>query len=297
MAANDALRRREELFGRLAEALPIGLIQIGPDREILYRNRRLGEILGTRSTRGLDDALGGVVADDRPALDSAIGAALRDGTDADLELQVRRPGELVFRRAVVKVRALHDEGPAGVIVCIEDVTERAELQAELERRATFDILTACLNRASVLSALETSLAHGDSPYVAVVFVDVDNFKTMNDTHGHAFGDDLLIAIAKRLRSNVRDGDLVGRLGGDEFLVVCPEVRSVDEATHIGERLSDALHDDITVGTRRVALRSSLGVACAARANVSAEELVTQADVAMYDAKRHDRGMTVRLVDA
>jgi diguanylate cyclase (GGDEF)-like protein/PAS domain S-box-containing protein len=289
VAAHDAVRRRERLFRRLAEALPTGLVHIDHNRQVVYANERLAEILGTGPADHVNERLGTVVRDDWPALDTAITRALSDGSDDDLEVQIRPPDPSGLRRCFAKIRALTDDeeatGETGAIISIEDITESAQLRVELERRANLDMLTRCLNRATVMSALEATVSQAERALVAVIFVDLDGFKEVNDRHGHAVGDELLIIAAERLTGAVRQGDFVGRLGGDEFLVVCPEVTGPDEATKVADRVAAALHGEFTIGGTTIELRASVGVVCAQRQGASAEDLVSEADVAMYASKR------------
>ena len=289
VAAHDAVRRRERLFRRLAEALPTGLVHIDHNRQVVYANERLAEILGTGPADHVNERLGTVVRDDWPALDTAITRALSDGSDDDVEVQIRPPDPSGLRRCFAKIRALTDDeeatGETGAIISIEDITESAHLRVELERRANLDMLTRCLNRATVMSALEATVSQAERALVAVIFVDLDEFKEVNDRHGHAVGDELLIIAAERLTGAVRQGDFVGRLGGDEFLVVCPEVTGPDEATKVADRVAAALHGEFTIGGTTIELRASVGVVCAQRQGASAEDLVSEADVAMYASKR------------
>jgi diguanylate cyclase (GGDEF)-like protein/PAS domain S-box-containing protein len=286
VAAHEAVRRRERLFRRLAEALPTGLVHIDRDRHVVYANERLGELLGTGPAELVDERLATVVRDDWPVLDGAITRALSDGTDDDLEVQIQPSNRSGMRRCFAKIRALTDDGEVnGAIISIEDITESAQLQVELERRANIDMLTRCLNRATVMAALEATLSQPDDGFTAVIFADLDNFKTVNDRWGHAVGDELLIVAAERLTGAVRHGDFVGRLGGDEFLVVCPDVSGPHEASNVAERVAGALHGNFTIGGTAIELRASVGMECAERHGASAEDLVSRADVAMYATKR------------
>ena len=288
VAAHEAVRRSERLFRRLAEALPSGLIHIDHDRRVLYANERLGEILGTGPAGLVDDRLATVVRDDWPTLEAAITRALSDGSDDDLEVQVQPPGRSGMRRCFARVRALTDDEEAnGAIISIEDITESAQLQVELERRANIDMLTRCLNRATVMSALEATLSQGDHGFTAVIFADLDHFKMVNDRHGHAVGDELLIVAAERLTGAVRHGDYVGRLGGDEFLIVCPDVSGPREAASVADRVAGALHSNFTISGTVIELRASVGMVCADRKGASADDLVSRADSAMY-ATKHGR---------
>jgi len=285
--AKRSVRSRERLLDRIAEALPLGLCQVDRRRRVVYCNERLPEILGTARAATIDEQLATVLRDDWSVLDTAIVGALHDGLDADVEVQVERSGSGRLRRCVARVRALEDDegAPSGAIVTLEDVTESARMRAELERRANYDMLTRCHNRASVMSAVEVALSQGDDTTTAVIFVDIDRFKAVNDNLGHAAGDDLLVAVADRLADAVRDEDILGRIGGDEFLVVCSRIRGRAEALQVGERINDLLHGDVAVAGGQVALSASVGVACNDLGATTAEELVGQADAAMYQAKR------------
>jgi diguanylate cyclase (GGDEF)-like protein len=235
-----------------------------------------------------------VVRDDWPVLEAAISRALSDGSDDDLEVQIQPSDASGLRRCFAKIRALTDDGEAtGAIISIEDITESAQLRVELERRANLDMLTGCLNRATVMAALEATLSQPDDGSTAVIFADLDSFKAVNDRHGHAVGDELLIVAGERLTGAVRHGDYVGRLGGDEFLVVCPAVSGPNEAANVAHRVAGALHGNFTIGGTAIELRASVGMVCAERQGATADDLVARADVAMYAAKRgQDRRSTV-----
>ncbi len=159
VATHQAVRRRERLFRRLAEALPSGLVHIDRDRRVVYANERLEEILGTGPADLVDERLTTVVGDDWPALNAAITRALDEGADDDLEVQIKPSAPSGMRSCFAKIRALtEDDEATGAIISIEDITESAQLRLELERRANLDMLTRCLNRATVMSALEATLS-------------------------------------------------------------------------------------------------------------------------------------------
>jgi diguanylate cyclase (GGDEF)-like protein len=125
----------------------------------------------------------------------------------------------------------------------------------------------------------------------VIFIDIDRFKRVNDELGHAAGDELLVAVASRLRGCVRE-DSVGRLGGDEFLVICDGVPGREKAGTIGARIAQALHGQVRVGGLSVPLRASIGVAWLDDGSVTADTLLARADAAMYISKRNDQGEPV-----
>ncbi len=227
---------------------------------------------------------------DRPELDAALTGALDDGRDADVEVRIRIPDTGRFMRCAIAARVLTDAdgAPAGAVLCIDDVTEAAELRAELERQATTDELTGCLNRAAMLAAIGRSLGQysAGSPGTAVVFLDLDGFKNVNDTFGHKAGDLLLASTARRLRRAMRAEDILGRLGGDEFIVVLPNVGTLELAEQIGLRLAEAVADPPEwVSGLTMRIRASIGVAWASREDVDADTLTAAADRAMYESKR------------
>ena len=294
MAAQEALRANEQLLRRLTEALPLGVLQIDIERTIVYSNDRLDDIVGVSDARTVDELFSKIAVTDRPALNKAVIAALAEGRDADLQFALTHR-YLGSRRCAVSVRALTSDSDVvtGAILCIADVTDDARLREELERRATYDALTRCHNRAATIDALERMLIkrrHGDSG-VGVLFFDLDGFKTVNDRLGHAAGDELLRKVAGRLLAVARDGDLVGRLGGDEFLVICPGVAGPEDAMQIGTRMARSLVGDIAIGDVLMAPRASVGVVWTA-GDDDADTLVARADAAMYESKLAGEGRPV-----
>ena len=156
--------------------------------------------------------------------------------------------------------------------------------------ATHDELTGCLNRAAMMTALEDTVSTRSS--LGVVFVDLDDFKPINDRFGHATGDALLRIVAERLQGVVRDGDLVGRIGGDEFLVICRSVRTAGDAMRVAERIAAAVADPAIVCGHPLAVTASLGVSFASVGDEHRSSLVNLADMAMYESKREGRGEPV-----
>lgn len=181
----------------------------------------------------------------------------------------------------------------GVSAAWRVVDEQVAAELELDRRARFDELTGLLNRAEVLDRLE-SVADGGrvgSADCAVLFCDVDQFKDVNDEHGHATGDEVLRIVAARVASCIRDGDLAGRLGGDEFLLVLDGVADLAEAVELGERVRRAVALPIRVGGHTVTVTMSIGVALVGDGEPT-HALVARADGAMFVAKRAGRDRVI-----
>jgi len=291
MGAHEALRAREQLLDRLAEALPVGVLQVDADRSVVYTNSRLHAILGTPRATSVDEQMATVRPADRQNLEDAFDAVLRDRLDSDVEvplLPASEGNETVVRRCLFSIRALTAETSevTGAIVCVTDVTESARLRDELHVRATIDDITQCRNRASTLAALEDQLTdHGTASRPAVLFVDLDRFKDVNDKLGHAAGDELLAVVARRLQRAVRADDIVGRIGGDEFLVIRPHTTSAKQAMTTARRLAATFGHEVRLKAGSRHCRASIGVAWSADPALDAEGLVAMADAAMYEAKR------------
>ena len=291
MATHEALRAREELLDRLAEAIPVGLVQIDASRRVVYTNERLHQIVGVERSTTVKQQLSSVVKADRAVIAQAIDVVLGEGSPVDIEVELRLSvGGL--RRCAISFRALSDEAGAtnGAIACVTDVTESARMREELNERATFDELTGCYNRPSVMRALDAQLAdHASAGALGVIFIDLDLFKQVNDRFGHACGNELLRIVAQRIRRAVRSHDIVGRIGGDEFLVMLPKVENPGEAMKLAQRLAGSLREDVHLGSATVANRASIGVACSTEGPIDAETLVARADSAMYQSKRQKTG--------
>jgi diguanylate cyclase (GGDEF)-like protein len=177
--------------------------------------------------------------------------------------------------------------------------ERAALTAELTRRASYDELTGLANRSVLHEHLRQALAApADGGILALLLLDLDDFKTINDSLGHSHGDQVLVVVAERLRACLRAGDLAARLGGDEFAVLLRRVAGEVEAVGVAERLVESLREPVAVSGREVQSKASVGIRVARRGSggQDPDELLRDADVAMYAAKAGGRG-TVRVFDA
>ena len=307
MAAQETLQEREELLRRLTDAMPVGLLQLDTKRNVVYNNAHLLEILhgsaeaapaGSGSDEDADappatagTLLSTLVDEGMETFETALEHVLTEGVDQDIEVDmVLKSG--VWRRALMSIRALLRQGGdvGGAITCVLDITDSARARQELEKRATYDALTGCHNRSSILSSLQRELEEDDSKMTGIVYVDLDQFKPVNDTLGHAAGDELLVMVAERLRIASRANDDVGRLGGDEFLVLLRDIPDPGLAMRVAHRISSSLNSKFELSSGTVELRASVGVACRDVEVITADELVKRADVAMYQSKEQRLGM-------
>jgi diguanylate cyclase (GGDEF)-like protein/PAS domain S-box-containing protein len=166
--------------------------------------------------------------------------------------------------------------------------ERKEAQAQITRLAYYDTLTGLPNRTRLRDMISDAIqACAAGKHVALAFLDVDNFKDVNDTLGHSAGDELLVEFARRLRAQIQPGDMLGRLGGDEFVVVLPN-RDAAEASTVASRMTEAFVQPLRIGTREVPMSASIGISIYPDNATDIDTLIQQADAAMYKAKRAGR---------
>jgi diguanylate cyclase (GGDEF)-like protein len=291
MTAHEALRQQERLLRRVAESLPLAVLQLTTDRSVVFANSRFDDLVG-RDADPLTALQTVLAAADGAALDAALAAALDEGLDGELEVAVERHDGGGRRICSVGVIALGDrEGTPGALLSLTDVTAAVQLREELTVRASTDALTGAANRAATIAALEQALAEPGDAVTAVVFVDLDGFKQLNDTHGHDAGDELLRLTAARLAGLVRPEDVVGRIGGDEFLLVSGGHDGPESALALGRRVREALGQPAIVQRGPVTIRASIGVSCG-RAGCDAATLVREADQAMYRSKQQGNGRPV-----
>ncbi|HWH32281.1 MAG TPA: EAL domain-containing protein [Egibacteraceae bacterium] len=187
--------------------------------------------------------------------------------------------------------AVGDDGrPTRLMGTVQDITERKALEREIEYRAFHDPLTDLANRALFMDRVRHALAVRErtGASIAVLYLDLDDFKTVNDTLGHSAGDALLVQVAHRLCDSVRTSDTVARLGGDEFAVLL-ENTDTGQAARAAEAVLDALQEPVQVDRAHLLVRTSIGVVVAER-SIESEELLRRADVAMYEAKRQGKHM-------
>ncbi|WP_051515846.1 putative bifunctional diguanylate cyclase/phosphodiesterase [Candidatus Blastococcus massiliensis] len=324
----DAVEDASEEFGKKGTALaafdPIELKVFGADRTILYHSER-PELVGETSSSGeLGSALAGYVvsgfassADDSAESENGERQLLEvyvplqyDGVDqpdgaielylpyAPVAAAVRDDVRTMTTTLVISLLGFY------VIVfrLIASASKRMrrqarELQDSADRdrhQATHDALTGLPNRVLMEDRLQQSLAAAtrSDGEVALLLIDLDRFKEINDSLGHSYGDKLLLQVGPRLRSVLRDMDAVGRLGGDEFVVLLPSVDGVTEAEAVAERLRQALHQPFDVDGVVLDVEASIGIVLSPWHGTDSEELLRNADIAMYAAKELKAGAVV-----
>jgi diguanylate cyclase (GGDEF)-like protein/PAS domain S-box-containing protein len=282
------LTANEELFRRVFEDAPVGMALVdGVDGRLLRVNPAYCALTG----RAAEQLLAGTLWDVLDESDRAeVGAAfelLVTGRRRTVTGYVRGSGDAVGRAHASRIDS--DAG-VRVLVQVEDVTDQRRAEHELRERATTDPLTGLLNRASMYEQLERALADAaiSGSSVALLFCDLDRFKLVNDSQGHATGDQLIRSVAQSLRRVLRGGDLAARFGGDEFVVLLRNVDGPAAAITVAERLVAAVRQVVQVGAFSITPSASVGIALSSPTSTP-DLLLSEADTALYRAKAAGRG--------
>jgi diguanylate cyclase (GGDEF)-like protein/PAS domain S-box-containing protein len=263
---------------------------------LAYMSPQINGILGYLPEEFVDDPElwpSRIHPDDREVALAAYAAHWQAGEPLRAEYRmVRRDGTEVWLRD--EAYGMPDDTQSGRQVSqglLVDITDRKRLESKLIHDALHDPLTGLANRVLLRDHLERALARrGRSPgTIALLFVDLDDFKRINDSYGHAAGDQILVRVAERLVDAVRAEDVVGRQSGDEFAVLLARVRDPDEATVSATRILGELRRPILLGAHSIVVGGTIGVAVAMEPGATAEDLLTQADAAMYAAKADGKG--------
>ncbi len=292
VAAYRAVRAGETRLRSIFDHAALGICEMDLDGGMLEMNPAFQRLLGYTASELRGRTVASLASADETSV--ILGplrelVAGRHGAFTVEQRFTRANGASIWGSLTVSRMDLGD-GSQRLLALLQDVTERKELEAQLTRQAFQDSLTGLANRAlfrdRVAHALERSMRGGHG--VAVLFVDLDSFKTVNDGLGHAAGDRLLVSIGTRLASSMRTGDTVARLGGDEFAVLLEEIADEAEVMVIAERALSAIRAPIQLGASEVFVGASIGAAFGRDAG-SADDLLRNSDVAMYAAKSAGKG--------
>ncbi len=296
-ASMASLRESQALLSEAHDLAQLGRWELQLPNGALACCERAREMLYTEPSvgcGGYDHLRRWVHPLDRPDVDAAFHAALASDTAYDIRYRVERPGHPP-RMLRERGRALNDAdgNRTRVVGTVQDISLQASQMSRIEQLALFDDLTRLPNRASFYAELERQIAEASASgrVFAVLFIDLDEFKEINDTKGHSVGDAVLVEVARRLRENTRARELVARLGGDEFVVLASGADATIARTIAG-RLVEAMARPMSIGGHVLSARASIGISVFPSDGGSSELLVRNADTAMYAAKRSRNGIDV-----
>ena len=284
--------RREHRFRALVQSSHDLVFVFDAETAVTYASPSCGEVLGYEPQGLLGPDKGVLVhPDDMAGLWAAMEQArAAAGERAELSFRIRRAdGEWRWVEGVA-TNLLGDPAVEGVVINVRDVTDRRRSDEEVRHQAMHDPLTGLPNRTLFNDRLAHALSRHTRTrgYVAVMIVDLDGFKIVNDSLGHLTGDALLVAVAQRFQVSLRDFDTIARLGGDEFAILVEDLDAPDHAGRVAQRTIDALAEPLQLPDRSIAIGASVGIALP-DADGTAEQLLSNADAAMYRAKRDGKG--------
>jgi diguanylate cyclase (GGDEF)-like protein/PAS domain S-box-containing protein len=291
----------EALYARQSESRFRSLIQnssdvitvIDIDTTVRYLTPSVREVLGYDPPELIGTRLFDLVhPDDSPRLVSFCDNPVRElGIGSPFEVRLRRRDGAWLDLEMVSNNLLHDSNVGGIVLTARDVSERKGLESQLTHKAFHDELTGLANRALLTDRVRHALARRISggERLAVLFLDVDDFKTINDSLGHGAGDKVLVAVAERLATCLRPADTTARVGGDEFAVLLEDT-STKHAAAVAERIIATLQRPLTLEGMEVFVGASIGIALADYDETTPEELLRNADLAMYLAKSQGKGL-------
>ncbi len=297
--ALEGARLTEEIHVQRSEARFASLVQhssdlitvVGPDAMVTYQSpsseRVLGyppeELIGTRFDRLVAEEDGGrllrVLAD---------GSAYARGDGEVIECTLRHRDGGLRQFEILHTNLLADEHVRGIVLNARDISERKAFEEQLAHQAFHDPVTNLPNRALFVERVRHAIvrARREQTQLGVIFLDIDDFKTINDSLGHVAGDATLIDVAKRLSNSLRSSDTAARFGGDEFVVLLEDLESTDTAVEVAERILEDLRQPLMVAGKELAVRGSIGISIfEGSSTAGADELIRDADAAMYISKR------------
>ena len=287
-ASEQALVDAEARFRSAFEQAPIGMGLATRDGRILRANRAFGQILGRSSEELAGVPIRDLTHPDDWEANAVQIRALFSGETDHYQMEKRylhADGHVVWVSVTTSCVRDATGQPVYMIGQIEDITERREMRERLAHAAVHDQLTGLPNRVLFMDRLELSLRRSqrDGNAIALMFLDLDRFKLINDSLGHEVGDRLLQRVSQRLRGALRGSDTLARFGGDEFTVLC-EVKDLAEALEVADRLVTAMQQPLALSGNEMFVSVSIGVAVSADGSDSGAEMLRNADVAMYRAK-------------
>jgi diguanylate cyclase (GGDEF)-like protein/PAS domain S-box-containing protein len=290
------IQQSEARFASLVKNSTDVVTVIEPDTSVRYASPSAARVLGYEPAElegmRFSDLLG--PEDKAKIMSFLMGSGEGEGHTGIMEFKITAKDGGVFFAETLRTNLLHDENVKGIVLNTRDISERKAFEEQLSHQAFHDSVTNLANRALFTDRVEHAVERQERDHkpIAVLFMDIDDFKTINDSLGHAAGDQLLAEVGERLKTTLRAADTAARLGGDEFAILLDledEGEGV-QAADVADRVMQMLEEPFTLEGKEVFVRASVGIAVAEGEEVvKSEEILRNADVAMYMAKERGKG--------
>lgn len=292
--ASESLRRSETRYATLVNLAHEGIAATDEEFRLTFVNPRLSEMLGAPPAALEGQPMEAFWAGAAPESRHRMLSRLQRGVGSRYEVEMRRSDGSTLT-ALISDAALCDEGGRvkGAILMITDISERKAAERRIEHLATHDALTGVPNRQMLTDLLRQTmgLSRRFHHNFALLFIDLDRFKAVNDAYGHLVGDRVLVESARRMQACLRTSDTLSRQGGDEFVVLLPEIESPHDAEVVAEKIRAAMAVAFSIDGRELYISSSIGIALYPQHGVDEDSLLRNADDAMYLAKAEGRNCT------
>jgi len=289
--AEENLRESESRLRTITDSAQDAILMMDPEGRISYWNPAAERILGYTSVEAIGQNLHKLIVPPRyhEAHHAAFPVFQRKGQGAavrkalDLEA-IRKDGKEI--PVQISLSAVHMEGAWHAVGILRDITEQKMAEEKIRQMAYHDSLTGLPNRKLFSDRLSIALtqAQRNKKEVGIAMLDLDNFKDVNDTLGHDVGDLLLEATAERLTAALRKGDTVARIGGDEFVLILPELKGMEDAIQVAQKIVDGFRKPFLIDTHQLVVTTSIGIALYPQDGTDKEVLLKKADIAMYQVK-------------
>ncbi len=292
-ATEEQLRVSEERFRGAFENAPIGILLLDMEGRVFQANRFATDLLeyGEKSMQSLH--ISRLVPTEERSRCKEMLRRLSSGAEETIRAEqrmLRAGGQEIWTNMHVVLQRSREGSPSDYMVQIADITETKVSQQRMERMAFYDILTDLANRRLFYDRLAQVIehTHRTDRLAALLYLDLDQFKRVNDTLGHEVGDALLKEIAQRLTQSVRSDDTVGRPGGDEFTILLSDISSPSDASLVAEKILNVLQRPITIDEHQLVVTTSIGITIVPTDGTDPTVLMKNADLAMYQAKENGR---------
>jgi diguanylate cyclase (GGDEF)-like protein/PAS domain S-box-containing protein len=300
--ANDRFERQNLQFDAALNNMAQGLLMFNRDGKLVIFNRRFATLIGMPPEQWAISALGMTVPQAFQLASDLTNVTVNNQAQAIAELQGildrQKTGTIILERSDGRKLSASCAPmiDGGVVVTFDDITERQRAEKQIAYMAHYDALTDLPNRVLFYEEMDKLLARASQRTFAVFSLDLDHFKSVNDTLGHPIGDKLLQAVAVRMRGSIRETDIVARLGGDEFAIVQVEFGQPADTTSLATRLIEAVSAPYQIDGHQVIVGTSIGIAVAPSDGADPDQLMKNADLALYRCKA-DGGGVYRFFEA